>query len=669
MRHPWLLAVATLLLVLLGTHAPSLPEAWRGEIAYSYAFDRCQGHFVSEAAPGPRPRPGAEGCDTIYSQRMGWDGWRRAVEHWQTRENVFTFLFVDLWTVATDARALNVLDLLLFMWPARFFFETPAAGLAALHLGMLVVGALSGVIFARALGASPLAAVAAGVVTGASGIVIESTQRGQYPQAAIIGALLFFAGMVRIVKGERHGVVLAGGGAALAALLYWQNGVILGFGAIVFLIGARIAGPFAPGTTKRLVAGAVLSVAIAAIPAVPVVEAILEGSESKMEVEPYGTAFPYDSTEMDELVDLIDEVPWFELFSPRSGWIPVLPLLPLALVGLANRKSAPWTLLALVGAVLALGPLPAVPDGWGFRQVEGFGAMDRTRNPFYELVYQWFPTASRQRHPMRWATLLTVAMAAATIYGVDRLRHRWPDHVLLAVLTGLGWAAWVGPWPLRQADFPQETVVAFSRCTELILPRIPGGERDLDDVHRLEGLLWLPRSPARSKGSGGVGKPTKEMQRWSEPFEAQMKTIMGAQARPDPDPLAGRCVIFEESWYGKDSARVRSRLAAAFGEEPTFSVTPTDLFAADGTTRRVEVWVPSVKPIPYVRPADVAHPTTVVGESVREPASHSADGPSLAGSAPSDTTTPGVGGGAPAGSAPAVPTATVSAPVTVPSVR
>ena len=591
MRSPWLLALFAVLATLLATHAPSLPGAVRGDIAYSYSFDLCEGHFVSEAAPAKREgRPSAEGCDTPYSQRMGWDGWRRAAEAWRARESTLGFLFVDLWHVATDARALNVVDLMVFMWPARLLFE-PAAGLAALHLGLVALAVASGVVFARTLGASALAGAAAGIVVGGSGLVLESVQRGQYPQAVLAGALLFFAGLVRIVHGERHGVLLAAGGSGVAALLYWQNGLILGVGAVLFLVGSRLAGPFAAGTFRRLVAGAALAVAVCLVPAAPVIETMVKGEEMKVKVEPLGTPFPIGSTNSDDFVDLIDEVPYFILFSPAEGWIPALPLLPLALVGVARRERVGWALLAVFGATMALGPLPALPDGIGGGVIPGYGAMNRTENPAYPAVYQWVPTASRQRHPMRWATLLLVGMAAATAFGVDRARKKWPDHTLVAVVAGAGWVAWVGPWPLREADFPQEVVDALGSFEALVLPRVPGGERDLDDVHRLEGLLWVPRAPARSRGTTGVGGPTPEMRTWSKSVEEALAARLGGAAPPAEDPLAGTCVIFEKSWFDQDGDRIRASLVRTFGD-PAFALAPNDLFMADGTQRRVEVFLP-----------------------------------------------------------------------------
>ncbi len=591
MRRPWLLAAFVLLAALFAAHSVSLGGAWRGEVAYSYAFDRCEGHFASQAAPSPRTtKPSAEGCDTIYSQRMGWDAWRRAEEAWETRENTLVFLFSDLWRVATGARALNVLDLALFVWPARLLLP-PAAGLVALHLGLVALAAVSGVVFARVLGASPLGGLAAGLVVGGSGIVMESVQRGQYPQAVLAGALFFFAGLVRIVRAERGGVALAAGGSALAALLYWQNGVILGLGAVVFLAGARAGGAFAAGTVRRLVLGAALAALICVVPALPVIEAMVAGTEQKVAVAPWGTPFPADSTNPDDHVDLIDEVPWFELLSPATGWLPAMPLLPLALAGLGRRERLGWALLAVVGAVLALGPLPPLPEALGGRVVEGYGGLGRGENPVYEVVYQWVPTASRQRHPMRWATLLVVGMAAATALGVDRLRGRWPDHVLLAVVAGVGWVAWVGPWPLRQAAFPQEVVDAMAACDALVLPRTPAGDRDLDDVHRLEGLLWIPRAPARTRGSGGVGEPTAGMRAWSNVVEAGLADALAGKAPPDDRRLEGACVIFESSWFGNDATRFRAGLVAAFGE-PAFFLSPADLFMADGTRRRVEVFLP-----------------------------------------------------------------------------
>ncbi|MES2644804.1 MAG: hypothetical protein V4850_35280 [Myxococcota bacterium] len=590
MRHPWLVVLALLLATVFAAQARGVVHAWQGDSLLGYRFDRCEGHLAADPLPvapvaaSVGPQHVGEGCDTIHTLRIGWDAWRRAGEAWDTRGSVVSFLLVDFWNLAVEARALNVLDLALFLWPARLLLP-PAAALAAVHVGLVALAAVSGVAFARTLGASPLAGLAAGVVAGSSAVVLESVQRGHYPQAVLLGAFVFFGGLVRLTRGERGGVGLAAAGAAFACVLYWQNAVVLGLGAALFLVGARVGGPFAPRTPLRLVAAAAVVIALCLPAAVPVVQALLSGTESKLAVIPWGTPFPVGATDPDQHLDLIDEVPWYALVSPRGGWIPVLPLLPIALFGLTRRDRVGFVALALLGAVLALGPWPVLPGGLGSVVFEGYGTGERGANPLYQLVYQWVPTASRMRHPLRWATLLAVAMTAGTAYGVDRLRARFPDHAVLAVVAGLAWAAFVGPWPLAERPFPRALLDATASCSAIVLPARVNGPVELDDVHRLEGLLWLPRAPEEGNGAHGAGRSSEARAAWSN----ERMAALAAAVAGDPSGMGDTCVFYEPRWVGPRAAEVRSELLSAFGE-PIATIRPTDLFAFNGYTRQVEVF-------------------------------------------------------------------------------
>jgi hypothetical protein len=446
---------------------------------------------------------------------------------------------------------------------------------------------VAGVGFAWAIGTSPLAGLAAGVVAGSSGVVVESVLRGQYPQASLPAALALFAGLVRMSRGQRGGTALCVAGAAAAALFYWQNVLVLGAGVALFGLGTRAAGPFAPGTARRLTIAVAITTVVCLPAALPVLATLARGAEEKLAIAPWGTPFPADTRDPRDLVDLIDEVPWFVLLSPRGGWLPVLPLLPAAIYGLRGRAGVGWGLLAVAGLLLTLGPLPVVPAGFGGHVVAGYGALPRVGNPVYDFVYQWVPTASRMRHPMRWATLLAVAMTAVTARGVDGLRARWPDHALLAVATALAWVGFVGPWPLRESPFPGDTIAALAGCTAIVLPAEPPGDRERDDVRRLEGLLWVPRTPSDDHGNGGTGAPSATMAAADVAREAALAAALDGE----PADLGGACVLFEPQWVGSDGLAVRQRLLAAFGA-PVATLVPTRLFAADGIPRRIEVYRP-----------------------------------------------------------------------------
>ncbi len=593
MSRPWLLAIFALLASIALAHAPTFLEVWTGEASWSQGIDRCPGSFALREAPGTRITQSDESCDTIYSQRMGWDSWRRAVETWEARPSTVHFLVYNLWTVATSARALNILDLILFMWPARLLLG-PAAGMATLHLTMLVLAALSGVILARSLRLSALAGLAAGTVLGGSGLVIEATTRGQYPQAILLGYCLFFAGLARVVKGERLAVPLLAGGLALSTLFYWINGLILGLGAVVFLLATPFDRAKALRVAPPLLVAGIIAVIVCLPAAIPVIQSMAAGNEEKMVVVPWGTAYPTGGTR-DALADLIDEVPWFTQLDPRLGWLPALPLLPFTVVGLARRERLPWLVVVVFGCALALGPFPPAP--WGSQVFEGYGTLPRGGNPLYTFIYQWFPLASRMHHPMRWAGLASVALAAATAYGVDAMRTRWSDHAIIGVIAGLLWTTWVGPWPLPKSDFPQELYAALDHCEGIVLPAEPPGSRELDDIHRLEGLLWVPRAPASSKGSGGVGAPTKAITEWSALRVEGLQNALDGKPLTGPDPLLGMCILYESRWVRQNTQNVREQLVTTFGP-PAQVITATGLFAVDGTTRRIEVFRGERKPLP-----------------------------------------------------------------------
>jgi hypothetical protein len=590
MRRHWLLVALILWAALLLSHAPSLPAAWRGAVVYAHPFDLCDSHFALRAAPTPEAYNGAGSCDTIYSLRMGWDGWRRAADAWGGDGSILAFFAYNLWAVSVDARALNVLDLVLFVWPARLLFD-PAAALVVLNLGLVALGALAGVLVARLMGQSALAGLAAGVVIGGSGVVSEHILRGQYPQAVLLGAVLFLVGLQRCYQDQRGGVWLAGGGAALAALLYWQNAVILGLGGIVLLVGLRADDRPAPGTVRRLVLGGLLSLLLAAPAAVPVLEAMAAGTEAKMELLPWGTAFPAWNEPDAVLLDLIDEVPWFELLSPRSGFLPALPLLPIAIYGLWRRRHAAWLGLVVLGLVLALGPFPPVPELFDGKTLLPWGDVPRREHPIYQWVYQWVPTASRQRHPMRWLGLSTIGFAVATAWGVDALRTRWPRLIPGVVVGALAWVALVGPWPLRQSPFPQDVVDAFAGCEAIVLDRVPIGEREVDDLQRLEGLLWLPRAPVQSQGTGGTGKPTEAFRTWARAHEGALQRLMvgGKVRREDLESLRGSCVVQEASWSPEGHDQRRQALDANLG--PPSAVLPVrGLFAKESAPRTLRIY-------------------------------------------------------------------------------
>lgn len=590
------MALFALLAALALAHAPSFREVWTGESAWSLGIDRCEPSFALRRDPGAIRAATEASCATVDAWRSGWDGWRRFREAWAARKSTVHFLVRDVWGATTTPDALNVLDRMVLMWPARLLFGA-SGGLAALHLSLLALGGLSGLVLARGLRCSPLAGAAAGVVIGGSGIVTEATLRGEYPQAILVGHCLFFAGLARATRhtqarprpatdarasGRAESVAkdvhrfawpFIATGLTFAALVDWGNTIVLAVGGAAFLLVSF---------DRRAVRPVAFGAIVAAILCLPAGLQAFEVLGDPWRVG-WGVALPSHPSSA-ELGILQGEVPWFTLLDPRLGWLPALPLVPLALVGARARLG--WSAVTAIGLLLAVGPWPIAP--WGDRIFEGYSALPRTDNPVYALVFQWSPLA---HDPMMWASLSTVALAAATALGVDRVRERWPNIVIGCVFGGMAWTISVGPWPMPQSPYPQDVVEALGDCKGLVLPAEPADAQAIDDVHRLEALLWVPRAPI-------AGEPaTKEMVQWAELRDRGFRDAIDDAPLHGPDPLAGMCVLYESRWVGRDTQNTRETLVATFGQ-PTRVLVPSALFAVDGTTRRIEVYAGGRKPTP-----------------------------------------------------------------------
>ena len=589
-RRSWAAAAVVLALAFVAAHASGIPDVWRGDAVYAYRLDVCEPAMANAAAPEPGVRD-ISGCDTLYSHRFALDAWVMFKEAWADRRSLAGFLLFDVWRIAVTTRTFNLVDFFFLVWPTRLLFA-PAHALVVLHLGLVALATASGAVLARLVGASAWGGGAAGLVVGGAGVVSEAVLRGQYPQAFVLGAVLFFAGMERCAHDRRFGVPLAASGATLATLLYWQNALILGVGALVWLGVAAASGGVSRRAPSRLLAAAVLTALACAPAALPVLETLRAGADQKLAVTAWGT--PFDVRDEFARLTLLDEVVWFELVSPRSGWMPILPLAVLALLGV-TRRSAPWVAVALLGAVLALGPMPAVPQAVGSlvgaSPVREHSTLPRVHNPVYEAVYRWVPTGSRMRHPMRWAILLSVGGAVLAARGADRLRSVSRDHAAIAVGTAALWTAGVGPWPLPRTPFPAELVAAFEDCEALVFVReLDGGAQD--DVQRLQGLLWLPRSPP-PMGRNGEGRATPRYVGWALGVQRAVNDRMfGPPPGRPPAPsglLAGACVVEEPLWNARDREVVHVALERAFGP-PATTVRARYIFANPEVPRTMTVY-------------------------------------------------------------------------------
>lgn len=613
-NRAWFGSILIVVAGLLLAHAPTLPSAIRGDSVYAYAFEQCTGQFSNVAAPSSPETAITDGCDAVLTQRMSWEGWRRVRDAWEARRTLGSFIFSDIWRAAMDARTLTILDLILFVWPTRLLLPA-AQSMTVLHLGLVALAAAGGVGFARCLRVSTTASIAAGLCAATSAVVLEAVLRGQYPQACIPASYAFFAGLVRLARGERYGVALTTAGASLAAMLYWQSVVVLGIGAVLFGAGMRWSGPFARNTFRRLLLVVVLCTVICLPAALPVFQAMLNGTESKFVMVPLGTPFPAITSDPKGMTDLIDEVPWFTLLSPTTGWLPVLPLLPAVVLGFKGRAGAAWGLIAVFGAIMALGPLPVVP--WNGFVIEGYSTLARGSNWLYNAVYMWVPTASRMLHPMRWAMLLSVAMTAVAAIGFDEVRARWPKLAVPMLASAFAWATLIGPWPLLSTPFPTETVDAFEGCTDLViagdLPYMSGyefGAADSalvhDDIHRLEGLLWIDRSPLdHFQSRGPVGDPTQKMQEIALTRLAQLNAALAGDPKASAS-LAGACVIYQPDWVVANGESIEPLLVSTFGP-PTATFDSTSLFRFTKYKRMISIFRPAA-PAPSSAPEPSSAP-------------------------------------------------------------
>lgn len=549
--------------VLLLANAPTLADAWRGHVFYGYRLDACDATPLGDA------------CDTLFSHLFAYDAWTRTVEAWGSRTSILGFLLQDLWQVAADSRAFNLLDFLLLVWPARLLLPT-APAFTVLHLGIVALAILAGWAFARGLGASRMASVAAASVAGGSGVVIECVMRGQYPQAVLAPILMWFLGLERAVRGGRGAIALCAGGLALSALLYWQNPLILAVGTVAWGLGRVATGE---GVRRegvvRVAAGAGIAAVLCMPAAWPVLRAMQGGMDDKLMLVPWGTA--YGAQGQHGMAELLDEVSLARMFSPAHGWIVALPLIPALFAGLRSRRDLAWVAVSLVGFVLALGPAPEVGDA-------------RVGNPIYLYAYPWVPTFSRMSHPLRYGVLLAVGLTAGTAIGVDRLRVRWPEHALLLVASGLAWLVIVGPWRLRVSPFPEAVATTLAPCDTLVLAVDLDGERPFEDVRRLQGLLWRPVYPAQDRAAGGIATPTPRQRAASDGLRALRDQLLSG-ARTDLPP--GVCVVHDEGLVYPYTEEARAGIVRVLGEPGTV-IEVEGLYKPSAATRRLEVFRPSL---------------------------------------------------------------------------
>lgn len=475
------------------------------------------------------------------------------------------FALHGFWDATARTGALNALDFVLILWPARLLLP-PGPAFVAIELGLLLAASVAGVVFARAVGAGPFGASAAGLVTGASGLVIHHLGVGQYPQAFVAAPLLALAALARTWRGERGGVPLAVGSMVASAALYWQNGVILGLGALGWLGAARLSGDRpAPGFWPRALGAAAITAALLVVPALPVVELARSGHAAIGAVA-WGTPLAPPTRGSEASYHLIDAVTWGRLFDPAAGWaLPALPLVPLLALGL-GRRERPWAAVGLLGLLMASGPWPRVPEVLASTSADGA----RAANPLYAAVYQWVPSANRMRHPNRYALLLVAGTAGLAAAGADRLARRRPRTAGALVVGGAAWATWIGPYPLRANAFPGELLAQVETCATLLTPA--SGPAAECRYTQADGLFWRPRYPVTWCAQRNIPAPSKaDLADNGVRVGALTRALAGDARALDP----GSCVLVD---LAGDPALVE-RLEVRFGAPTVVEVPANTLFA------------------------------------------------------------------------------------------
>jgi hypothetical protein len=593
-RRTFALALAVVAVV-LAVHAQGLVASLRGNALFGHPLGTCDSHLLGPEHLGARRPDIVDACDLPYSHRIALDALDRIGDRWDTL-SLPAFLLRAPWEVAVESRAMNVLDFVLFLWPAHALFDSPGA-IAVVHVGLVALAAVGAFAFARVLNVSTVGALGAALVCGTAGPVLECLARGQYPQAAsAVPFLLYFLGLAWIVGGRRPGVrpsvvrragvVPAAVGMALAALFYWQNALVLGLGTLVFIVAA---GPRTAWAGRRpLLAAAALTVVLCLPALVPLLTVLAEGADDKLRLLPWGTSYASQLATGAVPGDLLDEVPWFVALDPSRGWaLPLMPLLPAAFLGFRRRGSRPWLALALFGAVMALGPLPVVPTWLGGIVLPEFGPLPRRENHLYTLIYQWVPSASRMRHPLRYALLASVGLTWAVAHGLPRLESWRRGAGVVSVGAALAWAVAFGPWPAAHHPFPRPVLEALDDCRVLVLLGTPAQEAHRDQVLRLAGLTWHPVWPVDIQiGIRGAARPDARQTALSGAISGAlaMRLQGGAAALPE-----GACVVFNPAW-NVDPDTAWSRLNQAFGP-PVATVDIDGLLSAFTTQAPVRIGV------------------------------------------------------------------------------
>lgn len=441
----------------------------------------------------------------MFTHGFAFDVYQRLVEHPS---------LTTLYRVSVETRALNLVDLLFFVIPARVL-APGGAGVALIHVAMLLCAMVSGFVFARSVGAGARGAAMAALLAGTSGMVLRALEWEQLQQALIGPSLLYLAGVWRVLRGERRGVLLLVFGAAFSLLTYWLSVVYLSVGTLALIAAhARVV---RRESFARFVGAGAATLLLIAPAAIPVAQFMLGPGARVFTPRPWGTPLSMDGVKAagnsaSVAVHLVDSISWATLLSPSLGWL--LPALPLAVSAVfVDKRARPWLFLLIFAGVMALGPAPGIS------------------NPVYLAIDRWFPLASRMYHPNRWMVLGVAGGCAAAAMAVDHW-GRAGDVVVI----GLSVAAIFGPWPMRTAVWPREMVAGFDGCERVMLTTSAPPPSFEQRFTALSAVLWRPveLGPSRVDHSPACVATTPD---WPVPMAA---APLSAKSVPIPaETLAG----------------------------------------------------------------------------------------------------------------------------------
>lgn len=325
----------------------------------------------------------------------------------------------------------NLVDAVLAAPIIRVF--GPMLGYNLVALGVLWTSGLAASALARGVGASPWAALVAGLSLESSTFLATEVRDGRLSQALLAPMLLGFLALHRLSIGRGRLLLPVAAGLAVAATtgVYWYYGLFLVAGAAPLWLAELPRHDRARWARLGLAAG--ICALIVVPPALILAHAyhklpgVTRPLEAWLDVGPLGRGDFSLSMAIDQSLQ-----PSWPLFFAGSGLADLrvsLGLLALALGGLffSPRGRLRWLAVGVVGYILALGPYLHGADG----QVKPLALP-------YLFVYDHLPFFDRLWWPRRWTVLVWISLGVLASLHADRLaealgrRHRLLKPLALA---------------------------------------------------------------------------------------------------------------------------------------------------------------------------------------------------------------------------------------------